>query len=175
METTFRKATADDIDRINEIYEMIHTEGESGRTYTGWVRGVYPVRGTAVAALKRGYLFVEELDGRVVGAAMINRTQVDVYAKVPWRFAADADRIMVLHTLVIDPNVKGHGLGRAFVAFYERYAREAGCTCLRLDTNALNMNACAFYKKLNYDEVVVLPCEFNGISGVELVMLEKRL
>lgn len=175
MNITFRKAAADDIDRISEIYEMIHTEQERGMTYTGWVRGVYPVRDTAESALGRGDLFVEELDGDIAGAAIINHTQVDVYANAPWNFDAPDARVMVLHTLVIDPGIKGKGLGRAFVEFYEQYAREHGCDILRLDTNVLNRNARAFYKKMNYSEVAVLPCEFNGISNVDLVMLEKKL
>ena len=62
MSIEFRKATAADIDRIGEIYEAIHTESECGRTYTGWVRGVYPIKGTAAAALGRGDLFAEESD-----------------------------------------------------------------------------------------------------------------
>lgn len=175
MNITFRKAAADDIDRISEIYEMIHTEQERGMTYTGWVRGVYPVRDTAESALGRGDLFVEELDGDIAGAAIINHTQGDVYANAPWNFDAPDARVMVLHTLVIDPGIKGKGLGRAFVEFYEQYAREHGCDILRLDTNVLNRNARAFYKKMNYSEVAVLPCEFNGISNVDLVMLEKKL
>lgn len=175
MSIEFRKATAADIDRIGEIYEAIHTESECGRTYTGWVRGVYPIKGTAAAALGRGDLFAEESDGKVVGAAIINRTQVNVYADTPWEVPAPDDKVMVLHTLVIDPYIKGCGLGRAFVEFYENYARENGCISLRLDTNVLNLNARSFYGKLGYKEVAVLPCVFNGIEGVRLVMLEKKL
>ena len=111
----------------------------------------------------------------MVGAAIINRTQVNVYADTPWEVPAPDDKVMVLHTLVIDPYVKGCGLGRAFVEFYENYARENGCISLRLDTNVLNLNARSFYGKLGYKEVAVLPCVFNGIEGVRLVMLEKKL
>ena len=33
----FRKAAAEDIERINEIYQEIHTDEEAGRTVIGWV------------------------------------------------------------------------------------------------------------------------------------------
>lgn len=82
---------------------------------------------------------------------------------------------MVLHTLVIDPGKSGAGLGRAFAAYYEDYARAAGCTVLRIDTNAKNTAARSLYRKLGYREAAILPCTFNGISGVDLVMLEKAL
>ena len=82
---------------------------------------------------------------------------------------------MVLHTLVIYPAVKGRGLGTAFVTFYEQYALEHGCRYLRMDTNERNAGARSLYKRLGYREIDILPCEFNGIPGVNLVLLEKTL
>ena len=31
------------------------------------------------------------------------------------------------------------------------------------------------YQKLGYEEIGIVPCVFNGIEGVQLVLLEKRL
>lgn len=67
------------------------------------------------------------------------------------------------------------GLGRAFLAYYEGFALSHGCHSLRIDTNARNVNARAFYKKLGYWEVAAVPCAFNGIPGVNLVLREKRI
>ena len=50
-------------------------------------------------------------------------------------YDAPDDQIMVLHTLAVDPQAGKRGLGRAFAAFYEQYAREHGCRYLRIDTN----------------------------------------
>jgi N-acetylglutamate synthase-like GNAT family acetyltransferase len=175
MQIKIRKASIADIDAINEIYEHIHTEKEQGKVNTGWIRGVYPTRTTAETALSRNDLFVEEMDGKVVGTAIINQNQVDIYKEAPWKYDVPNDQVMVLHTLVIAPYVKGHGLGKAFVAYYEQYALEHRCKHLRIDTNELNTNARSFYKKLNYNEVAILPCSFNGIPDVKLVMLEKKM
>lgn len=171
----FRKATPNDIDAIAAIYGEIHTEEEAGRTTTGWQRAIYPTRKTAEDSVALGDMFVAEQDGTVVAAARINREQVDVYAHVPWEHAAPDDEVMVLHTLVVSPTVKGRGLGSAFVAFYEQHAREKGCSVLRMDTNERNLAARALYKKLGYREAGVMPCVFNGIPGVGLVCLEKKL
>lgn len=139
----------------------------------GWLPGVYPVRETAEAALSRGDLFVYEEEDRVFAAAIINQTQVDAYADGKWAYPAKDDEVMVLHTLVVEPSAGGKGIGRAFVAFYEHYAREHGCTALRMDTNAKNAAARHLYQKLGYAEPDIVPC--NGISGVQLVLLEKKL
>ena len=82
---------------------------------------------------------------------------------------------MVLHTLVVDPDAAGQGIGTDFVAFYECHARERSCPCLRMDTNAINAPARALYKHLGYREADIVPCDFHGLGQIQLVCLEKRL
>lgn len=171
----FRKATAKDISAIAEIYENIHTEEEAGRTSIGWIRGIYPTQATAEAALLREDLFVAEEQQKILGAAIINQQQVDVYTDGNWDYPADDSQVMVLHTLVIAPEAMGKGYGPQFVTFYEDYARSQNCCYLRMDTNARNTRARALYKKLGYREIGTVPCVFNGIPGVPLVLLEKKL
>lgn len=170
-----RRATEGDIPAVATIYEKLHIEEEAGRVTIGWIRGVYPTEETARQALHRGDLFVQTSGEQIVGAAIINQTQVDAYAGGNWQYAADASEVMVLHTLVIDPEAAGKGFGKTFVAFYEEYAREKGCFCLRMDTNSRNQRARVLYRKLGYREAGIVPCVFNGIAGVGLVLLEKRL
>jgi len=83
--------------------------------------------------------------------------------------------VMVLHTLVVSPKEKAKGYGEAFARFYEDYARQQGCGTLRIDTNAINAPARALYKKLGYTEACIVLTSFNGIDGVNLVCLDKKL
>ena len=170
-----RKALPADIPAVAAIYEEIHTAEEAGLATIGWARGVYPTEATALTALARGDLFVQEDKGEIVGTAIINQIQVDVYAGAAWRYPTADDDIMVLHTLTIAPHAARRGYGRAFVAFYEEYARECGCRYLRMDTNERNVRARAIYKALGYEEIGIAPTIFNGIAGVNLVLLEKKL
>lgn len=170
-----RKATVHDIPAVAAIYDEIHSEEEKGRLEVGWERNVYPTEQTALNALSAGELFVEEQDGAVVGAAIINQKQVDVYEDGNWSVDAADEDVMVLHTLVISPRAGGKGLGREFVRFYEEYAGMHGCRYLRMDTNERNSRARAMYRKLGYREIGIVPTVFNGIEGVGLVLLEKTL
>ena len=170
-----RKALAADIPAVASIYDKLHTEEEAGRATIGWIRGIYPTEDTARQALCRDDLFVQEHNGTIVGAAIINQTQVDAYYGGPWLYEAKDSEVMVLHTLAIDPDTAGKGFGKQFVAFYEDYARQNGCRCLRMDTNSRNARARAMYRKLGYREAGIVPCVFNGIEGVGLVLLEKML
>ena len=85
------------------------------------------------------------------------------------------DQVCVLHTLVISPDAAGKGYGTAFIRFYEQYAAEHGWPELRIDTNAGNQAARKMYRRLGYQEISVVPTDFNGIPGIDLVLLEKHL
>ena len=172
---TFRRAEPRDLARIAEIYDAIHSREEAGLTAIGWDRAVYPTRDTARAAIEAGDMFVAEREGRVIASARINREQVPEYANAAWHTDAPADQVLVLHTLTVDPAEAGHGVGSAFVRFYEERARSLGCPHLRMDTNAKNAAARRLYAGLGYREADIVPCTFNGIPGVQLVCLEKEL
>lgn len=172
---TIRKATKEDIAAVSAIYEAIHTVEENREKTIGWIRDVYPTEKTAQDAYEKGELYVMERDGRVVAAAKINQEQGEEYLLCPWQYEAAPEEVLVLHTLVVDPAVKGQGCGTDFVAFYEDLAREMGCPYLRMDTNALNKPARRLYAHLGYSEPGIVPCVFNGIPNVNLVCLEKKL
>jgi len=170
-----RLANIHDLDRIEEIYNEIHDEIEAGRAVIGWIRGVYPTRKTAEAAIALGDMYVMEIAGQVVSAARINQYQGPEYDNAAWSFSAAPEDVLVLHTLVVSPKLKGMGYGTQFVDYYENEARRRGTFCLRMDTNALNAPARALYKKLGYTEACIIPTEFNGIKNVQLVCLDKML
>lgn len=171
---TVRRGTLADIPRIAGIYDRVLIEEESGRAVIGWVRGVYPTEKTALDALNAGTLFVLERDGAIAAAAKIDQNQVPEYVNASWRYPdAPPRKVLVLHTLVVDPLQAGKGYGTEFVRFYERYALSHGFPYLRMDTNERNAAARRLYARLGYWEAGIVPCNFNGIPGVQLVCLEK--
>ena len=170
-----RKAKPKDIDGVALIFEHIIEEEEKREYSTGWRRGVYPTRDTAVAALEQEELFVMEEDGEIVAAMRLNKEQLPEYQNCQWEYPAPEDQVMVMHTLVVEPSVKQQGFGRRMVEFYENYARENNCPYLRIDTNAMNTRARAIYKKYGFKEIGITPCDFNGMPGVNLVCIEKKL
>lgn len=170
-----RKAEERDLPAVCQIYRDIHAQEEAGIISIGWNRDVYPTKSTAADALERADLFVIAENGTVVGSAIINQQQVDVYAGASWQHAAPDDEVMVLHTLTVSPDSFGKGYARAFVGFYEEYALSRGCRYLRMDTNAKNIRAREMYARWGYREVSIVPCTFNGLDGVQLVLLEKKL
>ena len=170
-----RKAKAGDVDAAARIYEHIHERERAGELCIGWIQGVYPVRKTAEDAALRDELFVYEENGRILASAILNRVQLPEYAEGDWKHPASDDEVMVMHTLTVEPAAASNGIGSRFAAFYENYAREQGCKVLRIDTNAKNAAARRLYARLGYREAGIIPCDFNGIPDVEMVLLEKTV
>ncbi len=170
-----RKAEKKDIAAVAAIYEAIHTEEEQGKITTGWIRGIYPTLQTAENALGAGELYVLEEAGVIVAAARINGEQDPAYGKVDWAYPAKVEEVLVLHTLVVHPDAGGKGCGGRFVAFYEQLAAAQGCSVLRMDTNRKNQRAREMYARRGYREAGLVPCTFNGLEGIELICLEKKI
>ncbi|MCD8066491.1 MAG: GNAT family N-acetyltransferase [Oscillospiraceae bacterium] len=170
-----RKAVTADIESVDEIYSKVHTEEEQGRVTVGWARGVYPTKQTAADAVSRGDLFVDDIEGKIVATGIINQIQVPEYADCRWQYDVPASEVMVLHTLIVTPEERGRGCARKFMEFYESYALSQGCRYLRMDTQVKNKSARAMYAKLGFKEQGTVSCVFNGIAGVQLVCLEKKI
>ena len=170
-----RQAIRNDISGVVKIYDKILDLETEGKAHTGWQKNIYPTEETALDALQKGDLFVFEEDGCILAAARINQKQEPEYEDCQWAFLAPNSEIMVLHTLVVDPDASGRGIGSEFVRFYEEFAVTNGCHFLRMDTNVINTAARALYKKHGYSEQGIVRCIFNGINDVQLVCLEKKL
>lgn len=165
-----------DITAVVGIYDRILAKEEQSGSFTGWKRGIYPTVEDAQSMWADGELYVMEEEGAIVAAARINHIPVPEYAQARWTFPEDnPNKVLIIHTLVVDPACAGKGYGTAFIRFYEDMARALGCTCLRMDTNVTNRPARRLYAHLGFQEAGVVSCLFNGLKGVQLVCLEKRL
>lgn len=167
----FRAAKAEDVAAIAAIYDKIL----AAENPTGWEAGVYPTKQTAADAVRSGDMFVLCRGEQVLAAARLNNEELDVYADATWEDTAAPGKVLVIHTLVVDPAARGQGLARRFIGFYEAEARRRGCPNLRMDTNLGNIPARTLYKSMGFREAAVIASEFNGIPGTPLVLLEKRL
>lgn len=107
---TIRVAVKDDLASVSAIYKKIHRYEALGKLHTGWLDGIYPTEETATAAYERNDLFVCSSNGKIVACAIINKLQADVYSECKWMYDACNDKVMVLHTLAVDPEHSGQGV-----------------------------------------------------------------
>ena len=172
-----RKATDKDIASIAAIYDLVLKQEEDGLTTIGWQRGVYPTEEVARQAVLRGDMYVleDKKTHDISAAAIINHIQDSANKEGKWSIESDGNEVLALHTLVVNPQESGKGLGTAFVAFYEQMAKATGCKTLRMNTGVQDSGARAFYHKLGYKEIGIVSSEFNDMGKIELVLIEKLL
>lgn len=171
-----RKATAADLDGCAAVYEaVLDHEEAAGHRWTNWERGVYPCRATAEKALKEGTLYVDVINGHILGCANLNHVQPAEYAQIPWTVPAKPGEVLVIHTLCIRPDLAGGGRGRRFVRYAEGLAAGQGCKVMRLDTYEGNSPAASFYPKLGYRLAGAAQFLFEGFKEETLICFEKEL
>lgn len=85
--------------------------------------------------------FVAEAEGRVVGLATVHSRAV-LHHVLP---------VAQLTALVVPPDVRGRGVGRALVSEAEQWARERGADRLVVTTALHRAEAPLFYERLGFE------------------------
>lgn len=71
--------------------------------------------------------------------------------------------------LAVDPSCARRGVGGALLAWLEAAARAAGIGQVYLEARAINAGGRAFYRRLGYGEIQVVPGYYRGIeAGVRM-------
>lgn len=171
-----RKAIAQDIDQVENIYtELLLYEQKHG-AYTVWKLGVYPTRETAEKSFADGTLYVMEQEGEICASIIANQVQPEEYGNVKWKYAAQPDEIFVIHLLCVRPSKAGCGIGKAMVQSAVEKGKQLNCRTIRLDTGAQNKPAVSLYKKLGFELAGTSSMSVGGlIAHNNHLFFEKRI
>ncbi len=170
-----RLATEKDLQEVECIFHEILDKEAATVSYTNWVKGKYPTKAHAKAAMEQGHLYVGEENGRLFGSVVLNHIQLEEYAKIPWEYKAEGNEVFVIHMLCIRPDCARQGRGKEFVAFAEEMAKEKGCKVVRIDTYEGNAPAESLYTSLGYRLAGKTLFFFQQVIWENLICLEKEV
>ncbi len=156
------KATQQDIADVAVLYERALDYEDSHTKYTSWQRGIYPTADTARAGVKHGSLYIMREEGVLLASAILDSYQPPEYRGVDWGQKLPYDKVLVLHTLCVNPDYAGTGVGTRMLDFAKALARERNCLSLRLNTGAKNTPALGFYKKNGFSVADTQKILLNG-------------
>lgn len=145
-----RQAMDTDLDQVEEGYQKHFLHEKAHGAFTVFREGVYPTREDAAKALSQGSLYVYDENGRVLGSIILDRKQPDEYKKIDWPSHAPAEKVMVIHLVMVCPDAAGKGIGSSLVNYAMEIAKQHSCDAIRLDTGAQNIPAASLYKKLGF-------------------------
>lgn len=110
-------------------------------------------------------IFVAEVDAKVVGYASYDQ----------FRRGAGYARSME-HSIILTPEARGHGVGRALMEVVESHARAAGVGSLWAGVSGENPGGVAFHTRLGFETVAVLPkVGFKFDRWLDLTLMRKWL
>lgn len=170
-----RKAVYADIDAVERQYdELLNYEKEHGSS-TNWKQGIYPTRSVAEKGVKEASLYVMEEDEVICASMLLNHEQLDIYASVPWKYHADPERVLSIHTLCVPPSQAGRGRGTQMVTFAMEEAQRRGCRVIRIDTWEKNEPAARLYCRLGFCDAGKAEVVFGGVISETLIFFEKKI
>jgi ribosomal protein S18 acetylase RimI-like enzyme len=108
---------------------------------------VYPDKAVLAADVAAEQLYCVKSDGTLVGIIALNEIQPSEYRNIHWD---DIGHSLIIHRLCIKPSFQGKGLAKLMVQFAEEYAKEHGCSSIRLDAFTNNKKALGLYDSSHY-------------------------
>lgn len=123
----------------------------------------WPVR----FATDRAHLLGAYNAGQRVGAAVVILESTDVV-----RLGGEAG-LALLWDLRVAPEARGRGVGRALLRAAEVSARDAGARGMVIETQTINVAACALYARAGYRITKVASNAYPDIPGEVQVMWAK--
>lgn len=159
-----RDAVADDAAGIAEIWNPIIRD--TAITFNAAEKTMAELEALIAEKARAGHgFFVAEEGGAVAGFATYGQFRGGVgYARA------------MEHTVLLGPEARGRGLGRALMATVESHARAGGAHALMAGISGENPAAIAFHARIGFREIARVP-EVGWKFGrlMDLVLMQKFL
>ncbi len=95
----------------------------------------------AIASDPNNMLLVSEVGGRVAGAFHFTTIQYVTHR---------GGRVGMIESVIVDPDMRGQGIGEAMMRWAVDEGRRRGCLRLQLTSNKVRKRARAFYERLGF-------------------------
>ncbi len=145
-----QKADSLDIAQVGRLYDSVCDYLSSTVNYPGWKKGLYPTAEDAASAIAEGSLYIAVLESRVIGAVTLRNKPEHGYEQANWSIDLTYDKVFVVYTLAVLPQLMNRGVASDLLRFAEDTARKSGMKAIRLDVVANNIPAIRLYEKLGF-------------------------
>jgi GNAT superfamily N-acetyltransferase len=157
-----RQARCEDVEQIMEIIrdakELLKSRG-----IKQWLTPGYPGRDLILEDIRKGYLYVAEVDGTLAGMACLLREPDENYEQIFEGRWLNAEPYFSIHRVAVKKEFYGRGIAKALFRHLEDCAREAGIANLRVDTSLENQAMHNLLQSNNYQR-----CGIIYLKGVEI-------
>jgi ribosomal protein S18 acetylase RimI-like enzyme len=138
--------TNEDLDSIDDLFEDCKKDLLNKEIFQ-W-DDQYPNKEYLEWVVNEEEMYVLRVDGKVMGAMVINEWQLPEWQEVKW--SEPGSKVLILHSFCVQPSAQGSGYGRRMLDFVENFAKEKGYGGIRLDAFSGNPGALKFYETRGY-------------------------
>jgi len=145
----FSKADLSELQSIESLYQKCKKALlDAGIYQWGDWEGGYPDINYLKEQIIHENLFRFTGQEGLLGTVVLNREQAAIWEPIPWQ--KEREKAIVIHALIINPEIQGKGYGRKLLSHCEAYATEMGCTSIRLDAFTQNERSNQLYLRNGY-------------------------
>ena len=144
------KCVMSDLEAVAAFYDQVNLHLERTINYPKWKYGIYPSEESVREAIQSDTQYMCTEDGTVLGAFVLNTDPQGDYQCGEWRAELKEGEYLVIHTLAVNPNFLGRGVGNQMVAYSIVAAKKRGLRAVRLDVVPDNTPAIRLYERLGF-------------------------
>lgn len=145
-----RLADIDEFDKVVEFYNNIIDDMQGMKYHPLWQKRIYPTLGFLKESIGNKQLYIQIVDGNIIGAMVINHYG-NGYDTVKWTIDAKNDEVDIVHALGVKVSLQGKGFASALVKKAIEIAKKNHRKAIRLDVLEPNLPAHELYKKHGFN------------------------
>lgn len=175
MNILIEHGTNSNLDKIEQLYNDVNDALEMGINYSGWKKGIYPIREDAIEAIENNNLFVVRNNNKIVGSIILNHKPENAYDSAKWQYSGDYNHVFVIHTLVVHPSFQKLGIGKKLMNFAESFGLKNDIKSIRLDVYENNIPGIKLYESCGYRYISMVDLGYNIYSLDWFKLYEKLI
>ena len=144
-----RIANENDIAQIMEIVENAKSYMKENKI-NQWSEN-YPNEDVFLTDLKENSLYVADIDGKVVGMAVLVFDGDEDYKNIDGKWLVNG-KYGVIHRIAVNPDYKSQNVAKNLLDFFENKLKELNYDSIRVDTHKDNKSMLRFIEKNGFQK-----------------------
>lgn len=165
----FRKSTEKDLKDIMKIIKEAKEFLKENKV-DQWQSG-YPNEEVILLDIEKGYSYVLEDNGIVIGTTALSFDGEETYDKIHEGAWISSGEYGVIHRIAVDRNIKIKGLGTEIIKRCEEICLDKGIKNIKIDTHEDNLTMQKLLEKNNFKYCGIIYLE----GDIKRIALEKEI
>ena len=141
-------AELNDADKIIALYTKVANAMQASPFTAYWKMGVHPTEKGLLDAINTETMYVLKDDNaKIIGTMILNNDDTVGYNEAKWLIDVPKSKVMILHLLAIDPDMRGKGCAEMMMRYAFKIAKTKHALSFRLDAIKTNIPTQKLYQK----------------------------